>query len=86
MKRISVNLTTIINLSVNFNNVFQGSDANDNEELNQDEFQMEDVPNMHQQQQLEQPVVKKNNKVDIIGLEGVTPDKFTYSWRNQCTL
>jgi hypothetical protein len=61
------------NLSVISHDVFQGSDANDNEQLNQDEFQMEDLSNMHQQQQLEQPVDNNNNMIDIIGLEGVTP-------------
>ena len=61
------------NLSLHSHDVFQGSDANVNEELNQDEFQMEDVSNMHQQQQFEQPVDNNNNMIDIIGLEDVTP-------------
>ena len=47
--------------------------ANENEELNQDEFPMEDVPHMNLQQQLVQPVDNNNNMIDIIGLEGVTP-------------
>jgi hypothetical protein len=61
------------NLSAHSQDDFQASDANENEELNEDEISIEDVPHMHQQQQLEQPVDNNNNKIDIIGLEGVTP-------------
>ena len=55
-------------LSVHSQDDFQGSVANENEELNQDDFPMEDVPHINLQKQLGQPVDNNNNMIDIIGL------------------